>query len=41
MPSHYSMKQNKMAGMAKPKDKLDGKGFSMMRRNSKKYGKKK
>ena len=41
MPGPYSSKQKKMAKMAKPKDKNDDKDFSMMRRNSKKYGKKK
>lgn len=41
MPGPYSIKQKKMAKRANPKDKLDGKYFSMMRRNSKKYGKKK
>tara|TARA_R100001126_G_C4712605_1_gene95442 strand:- start:189 stop:317 length:129 start_codon:yes stop_codon:yes gene_type:complete len=42
MPGHYSMKQKKMAAMADPKKKLDGKDFSVMRRNKKmKDGKKK
>ena len=41
MPGPYSSKQKKMAAMANPKDKLDGKDFSMMRRNAKKNGKKK
>ena len=36
MPGTYSMKQKKMAAMADPKKKLDGKDFSVMRRNKKK-----
>jgi len=36
MPGPYSSKQKKMAAMASPKNKLDGKDFSMLRRNAKK-----